>query len=53
MESAAHGVDTLIYLVGVNYTQFELHPELMRKTLAGAIRARLERSAAPAAAALA
>lgn len=39
VETAAHGVDTLIYLVGVNYTQFELHPELMRKTLAGAVSA--------------
>lgn len=39
VEAAAHGIDMLIYLVGVHYTQFELHPELMRKTLAGAIRA--------------
>lgn len=39
VEAAARGVDTLIYLVGVNYTQFELHPELMRKTLVGAISA--------------
>ncbi len=39
VQSAAAGVETLIYLVGVNYTQFELHPELMRKTLAGAIAA--------------
>ncbi|KAF1042165.1 MAG: hypothetical protein GAK35_02865 [Herbaspirillum frisingense] len=39
VEAAAQGIDTLIYLVGVNYTQFELHPELMRKTLAGAISA--------------
>ena len=38
-EAAAHGIDTLIYLVGVHYTRFELHPELMRKTLAGAISA--------------
>lgn len=29
----------LIYLVGVNFWQFELPPELMRKTLAGAIAA--------------
>ena len=43
VESAAHDVDTLIYLVGVNYTQFELHPELMRKTLAGAVRAGVKR----------
>lgn len=39
VEAAARGVDTLIYLVGVHYTQFELHPELMRKTLAGAVSA--------------
>ena len=37
--AAASGIDTLIYLVGVNYWQFELHPELMRKTLAGAVAA--------------
>ncbi|QBP76626.1 NAD-dependent epimerase/dehydratase family protein [Herbaspirillum huttiense] len=39
VEAAAQGIDTLIYLVGVNYTQFELHPALMRKTLDGAISA--------------
>jgi nucleoside-diphosphate-sugar epimerase len=39
VQAAATGVQTLIYLVGVNYWQFELHPELMRKTLAGAIAA--------------
>ena len=39
VQAAAAGVETLIYLVGVDYTQFELHPELMRKTLAGAIAA--------------
>nr|WP_034329628.1 SDR family oxidoreductase [Herbaspirillum sp. B39] len=39
VEAAAQGIDTLIYLVGVNYTHFELHPELMRKTLDGAISA--------------
>ena len=39
VEAAAQGIETLIYLVGVNYTQFELHPELMRKTLTGAISA--------------
>lgn len=37
--AAANGVETLIYLVGVDYTRFELHPLLMRKTLAGAIAA--------------
>jgi nucleoside-diphosphate-sugar epimerase len=39
VQAAATGIDTLIYLVGVNYWQFELHPELMRKTLDGAVAA--------------
>ncbi len=39
VRAAAAGVDTIVYLVGVNYWQFELHPELMRKTLDGAIAA--------------
>ncbi len=39
VRAAAEGVDTLIYMVGVNYWQFELHPELMRKTLDGAVAA--------------
>nr|WP_216295782.1 NAD-dependent epimerase/dehydratase family protein [Delftia acidovorans]MCA1071910.1 hypothetical protein [Delftia acidovorans] len=43
IEAAAHGVDTLVYLVGVNYWQFQLHPELMRKTLEGAIAAGVRR----------
>ncbi len=43
VERAAAGIETLIYLVGVNYWQFELHPELMRKTLAGAIAAGVKR----------
>jgi nucleoside-diphosphate-sugar epimerase len=37
VRAAARGVDTIIYLVGVPYWQFELHPILMRKTLDGAI----------------
>ncbi|WP_254627465.1 NAD-dependent epimerase/dehydratase family protein [Myxococcus sp. CA040A] len=37
VRAAAHGVDTLVYMVGVNYWQFHLHPVLMRKTLDGAI----------------
>jgi nucleoside-diphosphate-sugar epimerase len=36
VHAAARGIDTIIYLVGVNYWQFELHPQLMAKTLAGA-----------------
>ena len=39
VQAAAAGIDTLVYLVGVDYTKFELHPELMRKTLDGAIAA--------------
>jgi len=39
IEAAAAGIETLVYLVGVNYWQFELHPQLMRKTLEGAIAA--------------
>ncbi len=37
VREAARGVDTLIYLVGVPYNHFELHPQVMRKTLDGAI----------------
>ena len=39
ISAAATGIDTIVYLVGVNYWQFELHPQLMRKTLDGAIAA--------------
>ncbi len=39
VQAAATGIETLVYLVGVNYWQFELHPALMRKTLDGAIAA--------------
>jgi nucleoside-diphosphate-sugar epimerase len=37
VRAAARGVDTLVYLVGVPYNHFELHPPLIRKTLVGAI----------------
>jgi nucleoside-diphosphate-sugar epimerase len=37
VRSASRGVDTILYLVGLPYWQFELHPQLMRKTLDGAI----------------
>ncbi len=40
---AARGVGTLIYLVGVPYDRFELHPALMLKTLDGAIAEGVER----------
>lgn len=39
VRAAAEGIDTIIYLVGVVYDHFELHPQLMRKTLDGAISA--------------
>jgi len=37
VRAAARGIDTLIYLVGVPYDHFELHPVTMQKTLDGAI----------------
>lgn len=43
IQAAARGVDTLVYMVGVNYWQFGLHPELMQKTLDGAIAAGVRR----------
>lgn len=39
VQAAATGIETLVYMVGVNYWQFELHPELVRKTLEGAVAA--------------
>jgi nucleoside-diphosphate-sugar epimerase len=39
VQAAATGIETLVYMVGVNYWQFEQHPEVMRKTLDGAIAA--------------
>lgn len=41
--AAARDIDTIVYLVGVPYWQFELHPQLMRKTLDGAIAAGVRR----------
>ena len=43
VRAAADGIDTIIYLVGVAYDHFELHPQLMRKTLDGAIAAGVQR----------
>ena len=43
VQAAATGVDTIVYLVGVNYWQFELHPRLMKQTLDGAIGAGVRR----------
>lgn len=37
VRAATRGIDTIFYLVGVPYWQFELHPALMGKTLDGAI----------------
>jgi nucleoside-diphosphate-sugar epimerase len=39
VQAAAEGIETLLYMVGVNYWQFELHPELMQKTIDGAVAA--------------
>jgi len=39
VREAARGVETIVYLVGVAYDHFELHPQLMRKTLYGAFTA--------------
>jgi nucleoside-diphosphate-sugar epimerase len=36
--AALRGLDTAVYLVGVPYNQFQLHPILMRKTLEAAVR---------------
>jgi nucleoside-diphosphate-sugar epimerase len=43
VRAACSGVDTLIYLIGVPYDHFELHPVLMQKTLDGAIAEGVER----------
>lgn len=43
VRAAAQGVETLVYLVGVAYDHFELHPQLMRKTLDGAIAVGVQR----------
>jgi nucleoside-diphosphate-sugar epimerase len=39
VREAARGIDTIVYLVGVDYTRFDLHPVLMKATLEGAIAA--------------
>jgi nucleoside-diphosphate-sugar epimerase len=41
--TAAEGVDTIFYTVGVPYTQFRLHPELTRVTLDAAVAAGVRR----------
>ena len=37
VKEAVRGSDVLVYLVGVPYDHFELHPILMRQTLSGAV----------------
>jgi nucleoside-diphosphate-sugar epimerase len=39
VRAAAHEVEALVYLVGVPYDHFELHPVLIEKTLQGAVEA--------------
>jgi len=43
VRAAAEGIGTIVYLVGVDYARFELHPILMRATLDGAIAAGVAR----------
>jgi nucleoside-diphosphate-sugar epimerase len=43
VRTACRDVSTLIYLIGVPYNRFELHPVLMQKTLDGAIAEMVER----------
>ena len=40
---AARGVDTVIYALGVPYTQFDLYPKMMRATVDAAVAAGVER----------
>jgi nucleoside-diphosphate-sugar epimerase len=37
VREACHGAECLVYLVGVDYWKFELHPKLMKQTLDGAL----------------
>ena len=43
IRAAARGVKTLVYMVGVDYWKFHLHPRLMRRTLDAAIAEGVER----------
>ena len=43
VRAAADGIESIVYLVGVDYTRFELHPVVMRATLDGAIAAGVKR----------
>jgi nucleoside-diphosphate-sugar epimerase len=37
VRAACRGLEAMVYLVGVDYWKFELHPRLMKQTLEGAI----------------
>jgi nucleoside-diphosphate-sugar epimerase len=43
LRQALAGLESAIYLIGVNYWQFDLHPVLMRKILDGAIASGIRR----------
>ncbi len=43
VRQALAGVESAVYLVGINYWQFELHPILMRKAINGAVAAGVRR----------
>jgi nucleoside-diphosphate-sugar epimerase len=43
VREALTGIETAVYLVGVNYWQFELHPRLMQRTIDGAVVAGVKR----------
>lgn len=43
VQAAAAGIETLVYMVGVDYAHFELHPLVMRQMLEGAVTAGVKR----------
>lgn len=43
VQAAATGIETLVYMVGVDYAHFELHPLVMRQMLDGAVAAGVKR----------
>jgi len=43
VRAAAAGIESIVYLVGVDYTRFDLHPVVMNATLDGAIAAGVDR----------
>ena len=43
VRAACRGADSIVYLVGVDYWKFELHPKLMKQTLEGAIAEKVPR----------